>query len=100
MLKRLADRKTSLRCVLDREDIAGIGDLMANTLSIDLRLLHHIIEWIFLPKIGRFDFVSKRGLVLMYYLIQVTSMSLPGMMLVQMKKAAERVKACLPYDIY
>lgn len=57
---RLANQKVSLRYILNRLDIEEIGEFMSNTLSTNMRLLHHIIGRIFLPKNGRFDFISKR----------------------------------------
>lgn len=64
VLERLAKR-TSLRCVLDRDNVDGIGDLIASTISINMRLLHYIIGRIFISKTSHFDFVSKRELALM-----------------------------------
>lgn len=55
MPKILAERKIGLRCVLDHNDVDGIRDLIASTLSTDMRLLCHIIGWISLPKAGKFD---------------------------------------------
>lgn len=64
-----------------------------------MRLLHHILERIFISKIGKFDFISKRELALMYHLIQGTSMNFPGLMLVLIRKVVEKVKVCLPYGM-
>lgn len=66
---RLVDRRVGLRCVLDRMDVEGIREFKSNTLSTNLRVLHHILGRIFILKIGRFDFVSKRNLAMMYYLM-------------------------------
>lgn len=98
MLERLAKRKTG-KYVLDRDDVDGIGNLIAGTLSIDMRLLHHIIKRVFIPKTGWFDFVFERELALMYHLIHGTSMNLPRLMLILMREAAKKVKVCLPYGI-
>lgn len=97
--KSLADRKGALRYILDREDVGGIGDLIANTLSMNLRLLHYIIGRIFLSKTERFDFISGWELVVTYHLIQSIHTNPPGMMLIQMREAAKRVKAYLPYGM-
>lgn len=72
---------------------------MANTLSTNLRLLHHIIRKIFISKTSRFDFVSKRELVLMYHMMLGIPMSLSGMMLIHMREAVESLKVCLPYGM-
>lgn len=98
MANRLADRRIGLRCVLNRLDIEGIGRFKSNTLSTDLRLLHHIGR-IFIPKIGRFDFVYERELAMMYHLMQTILINLLGMMLVQIREVVKRVKAYLPYDM-
>lgn len=88
-----------MRYVLDRDDVDKIRDLIASTLSINMRLLHHIIRRIFIFKTDIFDFVSKRKLALMYYLIQGTSMNLLDLMLVLMREAVKKVKICLPYGM-
>lgn len=51
-----------LRYVPNKMDVEGIGVFKFNTLSIDLRVLHHIIGRIFMLKIGRFDIVSRESL--------------------------------------
>lgn len=71
-----------LRCVLDRLGVGRIDDLISSPLSIGMRLLHHIIRRIFIPKTGRFDFVSERELAMMYHLIQSIPMNLLDMMIV------------------
>lgn len=80
--ERLADSKVTLRCIMDREDVGGIGDLIANPLSTYLRLLHCINGRIFLPKIGIFNFVSEGELAVTYHLMTSISMNLHQMMLV------------------
>lgn len=52
---------------MDRDDIGRIGELIASTLSFEIRVLCHIIGRIFLPKIGKFDFMFERELPLMFH---------------------------------
>lgn len=62
LTKTLVDHRVGLRCVLNIMNVKGIGDLMSNTLSTNLKVLHHIIRRIFIPKTRIFDFVSEREL--------------------------------------
>lgn len=72
---------------------------MANTLSSNIRLLHHIIRQNFSFEDFRFNFISKRELVVMCHLVQGMSMSLLGIMMIQMREATKRMKACLLYGM-
>ena len=66
---RLEDRTEGLKCILEKEDVSGINLVQANQLSVELRLLHHIISRIIFPKTGRFDWVTERDVSLMYFLL-------------------------------
>ena len=60
----------------------------ANQLLVEMRLLHHIMARILLPKTGRFDFITERELMLMVCLTQRMQVDIPSMMLIQMRDAA------------
>ena len=93
--ERLFDKKTGLRLIIGRDDI--IGDVLAPTLSVEMRVLHHIIGEIFILKLGRYDFVSKKELCMMYHIIQSIPQNLPDIMMHQIREATARNKVCLPY---
>ena len=61
----ISDREHAFRCILECEDVSGISTVAANQLSLEMRVLHHIIARILIPKSGRFDFITERELVLM-----------------------------------
>lgn len=47
---RLVDRKVGLRSILDGLNVGRIGEIISGALSTNMRLLHHIVSRIFLPK--------------------------------------------------
>ena len=59
--------------------MSNIDNLQANQLTTKMRLLHHIVSRIFFPKMERFDWVTAKDVVVMYYLIQERPMNLPYM---------------------
>lgn len=71
----------------------------ANQLSIEMHLLHHIIMRIFIPKTRRFNFITKRELLLMYHLVWGIFLNLPSMMMHQMRQTMMKMKAWLPYTM-
>ena len=60
---RLSDKAEALRMELEIEDVDVIKELFMNQLSIEMQLLHHIIGRMLFSKIDRFDFISKRDLM-------------------------------------
>lgn len=97
MHDRLSDKKEGLKLIMGRDDI--VGDVWAKTLCLEMRLLHHMIGGIFIPKLGRFDFVSERELMVMFYIVKGMPLNLPGIMTHQMREAAVKKKVCLPYGM-
>ena len=67
MLDKLSDKKTRLRLIVGRDDI--VGDVLVPTLSVEMRVLHHIIGGIFIPKLGRHDFIFERELCMIYLMV-------------------------------
>lgn len=84
---------------LEREDVRGVFVVMANQLSIELILLHHMIAWILVPKTRHFDFITEKELMLMVVLIQETTMNLLGIIVRQMYEAASSRRLCIPYGM-
>ena len=55
----LESRRSALRTIMERDDVNEIGNVIASSLSLEMRLLHNFISRIFIPRIGRFDWVSE-----------------------------------------
>lgn len=56
-------------------------EVLVNQLSMEMRLLPHIIGYIFFSRMARFDFMSKRDIMVMYHVVQVIHLNLPTLML-------------------
>lgn len=57
------------------------------------------MAWILIPKIGRFDFIIERELMLMIALAQRIAVNLPSIIAIQMQEATTSKRVCLPYGI-
>ena len=64
-----------------------------------MRLLHNFISKIFIPRIGRFDWISERGLEFMERVIKGEAINLPLIMMSQMKEITRKANTCLPYGM-
>ena len=64
-----------------------------------MRLLHHFISHIFFPKIGHFDFISDRDLVIMQSIIEQVPINLLRLMMNYMWKVAIKKYFTLPYGM-
>ena len=95
----LTDREAGIRCILERDDIRGVTSVTAVQLSVEMRLLHHIVARIFLPKTGRFDYITERELTVMVSLVRGLPLNIPGVMLRQMQEASTSKRLCLPYGM-
>ena len=62
----LTDKVEALKCVLERDNANEIEQLVANQLSVEMRLLHSIVGYIIFFKIGGHDWVGKRELALCF----------------------------------
>lgn len=69
---------------MERDDVQGISVVVTNQLSMEIRLLHHVLAQILVLKTGCFDFITKRELMLMVVIIQWTVINMPGLMARQM----------------
>ena len=63
-------KTTALRTIMEKDDVDEIGTIIASSLSLEMRLLHNFISRIFIPRIGRFDWVSERDLAFMKKVIK------------------------------
>jgi len=73
----VGDRDAVFRCILEQEDVRGVSSISTSQLSMEMRVLHHIIALISLQKTGMFDFIIERELVVMVTLTQRTAINLP-----------------------
>jgi len=55
----VGDKDAAFKYILEHEDIRGVSVVSANQLSLEMRVLHHIIARILVPKTGRFDFITE-----------------------------------------
>ena len=62
-------RRESLAVIMNNEDIDIDKDYFIRYFSPQMRLLHHIVNKIFFPKIDRFDFVTQRDIYIMYHIL-------------------------------
>ena len=92
-------RSSALRAILERNDIDEIGIVTASSLSLEIRRLHSFISRIFIPKTGKFDWVSERDLAFMECIIKGEAINLPFIMMGQNKETIRRAKICLPYGM-
>ena len=99
VLDVLADRDDGIRCILERDDIRGVTTVIAVQLSVEMRLLQHVVARIFLSKTGRFDYITERELLIMTTLVRGQTVSFSGIILRQMHEAASSRRLCLPYGM-
>ena len=64
-----------------------------------MRLLHSIVIHIFIPKIGRFDFISERDLIIMHCILEEFLLNLSKLMISHMIEGFTKRNACLPYGM-
>ena len=73
----LFDQAKTLKAILERDDVDIMEELFANQLSMEMRLLHHIIRRILFSKIDRFDFISETDAIIIQHIIQSIHLNLP-----------------------
>ena len=72
---------------------------MANQLFVEMRLLHSFISHILFPKIGQFDFISNRDLIIMQSIVKKVQINLPRLMMNYMWEATTQKYSSLPYEM-
>lgn len=53
-------KEEGLKLILERNEVKDLKNLQANKLSVEMRLLHNTVSWIFFSKTERFDWVTKK----------------------------------------
>ena len=92
-------RKESLTVILDNENVDNEKNYFIKDLTPQIRLLHHIINKIFFPKIGRLDFVAQQDLYIMYHIMMEKPINLSGMIMSHMVDQLKRKSGSLPYGM-
>ena len=93
----LEDKTRVLEAI--RSNYNSKGNIVASTLSLEMRLLHNFISRIFIPRSGRFDWVSERDLAFMEKIVKGDPINFPYIMINQMKETTRKVNTCLPYGM-
>ena len=73
----IKEREFGLRAILERDDVKGIRNMRASQLSVKMMQIHYIISRSFFWKMGRFDFILERDIILMCHIIKEIPLSLP-----------------------
>ena len=94
-----SEREITLRLILGREDVGPLDVVSINQLSPKMRLLHSIIIHILFPKIGLFDFISERDLIIMHCILEEYPLNLSKLIISHMIGGSTKTNACLPYDM-
>ena len=64
-----------------------------------MRLLHHFVTKLFVPRSGRHDLLSDRDICIMYHVPTQTPLNLPALMFEVMRETLNRSKAHLPFGM-
>ncbi len=95
--ERPKSKLRALQLIFERDDFNYSENVIASSLSAEMRLLHNFIGRILFPKSGRFVHISERDLVIMEHVIQGIPLNLPAMMIRQMREAICKSRVFLPY---
>ena len=95
--KKSIKREVQLKIVYGENVHMGIQP-KANTLSLELRLVHHFVCTILIPKTGKYEYVSDRELFFLWSYMTNSRIDLALFILDQMHKATIK-KISLPYGM-
>ena len=93
----LEDKSQALEAI--RGTYNSKGNIVASSLSLEMRLLHNFISRIFILRSGRFDWVSERDLAFMEKVVKGDPINLPFIMMNQIKETTRKANTCLPYGM-
>ena len=93
----LEDKSQALEAI--RGTYNSKGNIVASSLSLEMSLLHNFISRIFIPRSGRFAWVSERDLAFMEKVVRGEPINLPYIMINQMKETTRKANTCLPYGM-
>ena len=93
----LEDKSQALEAI--RGTYNSKGNIVASSLSLEMRLLHNFISRIFIPCSGRFDWDSERDLAFMEKVVRGEPINLPFIMINQIKETTRKTNTCLSYGM-
>ena len=62
-------KEEGINVILERTFTESLNRFEAKILSVEMRLLHHMVTKLFVPRSGRHDFLSDRDICIMYHVI-------------------------------
>ena len=77
----LEDKEGTVNMIIRKNARYTNRELLANQLSVEMRLLHSFVTHILFPKINRFNFISDRDLAIMKYIMELRSVNMPRLMM-------------------
>ena len=98
-LDELPRKEIRLRTILGREDVEEFMKIEAKNLSVEMRLLHHMVSRIFFPRGRRYDLMTGRDICLMHHIVSESLLNLPFFMIDAMREALNKSKVPLPYGM-
>ena len=96
---KLLIKEEGLSVILGRAFTKKLNKLETRILSIEMRLLHHMVTKLFIPRSGRHNLLSGKDICIMYHVITETPLNLPALMFMAMRETLNRSKAHLPYGM-
>ena len=83
-------KEERINIILGRIYTGSLNKLEAKILSVEMRLLHHMVTKLFVLKSGRHDLLSGRDICIMYHVIIETPLNLPALMFEAMREILNR----------
>ncbi|GFY87030.1 hypothetical protein Acr_05g0006690 [Actinidia rufa] len=97
-VKRQSIKRKNQLIAVYGENVSLAAQPRANTLPLELRLVHHFISTILIPKTGKFEYVSDRELFFLWAYVTDSKIDVALFILDQMHKATIK-KINLPYGM-
>ena len=72
----LSIKEEGLSAILGRVFTENLNKLEVKILSVEMRLLHHMVTKLFVPRSARYDLLSGRNICIMYHVITQTPLNL------------------------
>ncbi|KAF2305864.1 hypothetical protein GH714_008490 [Hevea brasiliensis] len=92
-------RVEALRMVFDNPDLSEVSKVNACHLKLEMRLLHHMVVHIILPRKRNFNHVSSMDLLIVWHILQGKPFNLPFALLSHMIACSEKKNSYLPYGM-